>query len=117
MAASTELAPYGITANIVHPPVTDTGWITDEVRRASAPTNLVSVGGSVANFSREGIFASAVDGATSITNAGSVTGTLAGIRAQSSGTGSILVTNTGSVTGGLNAISRADGKRRHQCPK
>ena len=32
MAASTELAPYGITANIVHPPVTDTGWITDEVR-------------------------------------------------------------------------------------
>jgi len=34
MAASTELAPYGITANIVHPPVTDTGWITDEVRRA-----------------------------------------------------------------------------------
>jgi 3-oxoacyl-[acyl-carrier protein] reductase len=34
MAASTELAPYGITANIVHPPVTDTGWITDEVRQA-----------------------------------------------------------------------------------
>jgi 3-oxoacyl-[acyl-carrier protein] reductase len=27
-----ELAPYGITANIVHPPVTDTGWITDDVR-------------------------------------------------------------------------------------
>ena len=34
MAASAELAPYGITANIVHPPVTDTGWVTDEVRRA-----------------------------------------------------------------------------------
>ncbi len=33
MSASTELAPFGITANIVHPPVTDTGWITDEVRR------------------------------------------------------------------------------------
>ena len=32
MAASSELAPYGITANIVHPPVTDTGWVTDEVR-------------------------------------------------------------------------------------
>jgi 3-oxoacyl-[acyl-carrier protein] reductase len=32
MTASVELAPYGITANIVHPPVTDTGWITDEVR-------------------------------------------------------------------------------------
>ena len=32
MSASTELAPFGITANIVHPPVTDTGWITDDVR-------------------------------------------------------------------------------------
>jgi 3-oxoacyl-[acyl-carrier protein] reductase len=32
MAASTELAPFGITANMVLPPVTDTGWITDEVR-------------------------------------------------------------------------------------
>jgi NAD(P)-dependent dehydrogenase (short-subunit alcohol dehydrogenase family) len=27
-----ELASLGITANIVHPPVTDTGWITDAVR-------------------------------------------------------------------------------------
>lgn len=32
MTASIELAPHGVTANIVHPPVTDTGWITDEVR-------------------------------------------------------------------------------------
>ncbi len=32
MSAATELAPFGITANIVHPPVTDTGWVTDEVR-------------------------------------------------------------------------------------
>ena len=32
MAAGFELAPLGITANIVHPPVTDTGWVTDEVR-------------------------------------------------------------------------------------
>jgi 3-oxoacyl-[acyl-carrier protein] reductase len=32
MSASTELAPLGITANVVHPPVTDTGWVTDEVR-------------------------------------------------------------------------------------
>jgi 3-oxoacyl-[acyl-carrier protein] reductase len=32
MAASTELAPFGITANVVLPPVTDTGWVTDEVR-------------------------------------------------------------------------------------
>ena len=33
MAAAFELAPLGITANVVHPPVTDTGWVTDEVRR------------------------------------------------------------------------------------
>jgi 3-oxoacyl-[acyl-carrier protein] reductase len=33
MTASIELADLGITANVVHPPVTDTGWITDEVRR------------------------------------------------------------------------------------
>jgi 3-oxoacyl-[acyl-carrier protein] reductase len=32
MAAALELAPYGITANVVHPPVTDTGWVNDEVR-------------------------------------------------------------------------------------
>jgi 3-oxoacyl-[acyl-carrier protein] reductase len=32
MSAAVELAPYGITANAVHPPVTDTGWVTDEVR-------------------------------------------------------------------------------------
>jgi 3-oxoacyl-[acyl-carrier protein] reductase len=32
MSAAWELAPLGITANIVHPPVTDTGWVTDELR-------------------------------------------------------------------------------------
>jgi 3-oxoacyl-[acyl-carrier protein] reductase len=32
MSASIELSDNGITANVVHPPVTDTGWITDEVR-------------------------------------------------------------------------------------
>lgn len=32
MSVATELADYGITANMVHPPVTDTGWVTDEVR-------------------------------------------------------------------------------------
>ena len=32
MSASVELAPYGVTANMVHPPVTDTGWVTDAVR-------------------------------------------------------------------------------------
>jgi 3-oxoacyl-[acyl-carrier protein] reductase len=34
MSASVELADYGVTANMVHPPVTDTGWVTDEVREA-----------------------------------------------------------------------------------
>ncbi|MFQ5930771.1 MAG: SDR family oxidoreductase [Nitrospiraceae bacterium] len=33
MSAAYELADLGITANVVHPPVTDTGWVTDEVRR------------------------------------------------------------------------------------
>jgi 3-oxoacyl-[acyl-carrier protein] reductase len=31
MSAALELADHGITANIVHPPVTDTGWVTPEV--------------------------------------------------------------------------------------
>jgi 3-oxoacyl-[acyl-carrier protein] reductase len=33
MSAAVELAGVGITANVVYPPVTDTGWITDEVRQ------------------------------------------------------------------------------------
>ena len=33
MSAAFELAQFGVTANIVYPPVTDTGWITDDVRR------------------------------------------------------------------------------------
>lgn len=32
MSAASELAAYGVTANIVYPPVTDTGWVTEEVR-------------------------------------------------------------------------------------
>ena len=32
MSASGELASDGITANVVYPPVTDTGWITEQVR-------------------------------------------------------------------------------------
>ena len=34
MSASRELSDLGITANIVYPPVTDTGWVTDQVRTA-----------------------------------------------------------------------------------
>ena len=36
MSASAELAADGITANVVYPPVTDTGWVTDAVRQAVA---------------------------------------------------------------------------------
>ena len=44
MSASVELAPYGITANIVHPPVTDPGWVDDEVRASvAASTELTHV--------------------------------------------------------------------------
>jgi NAD(P)-dependent dehydrogenase (short-subunit alcohol dehydrogenase family) len=32
MSAAFELAPFGITANMVIPPVTDTGWVTGAVR-------------------------------------------------------------------------------------
>ena len=33
MSAAFELAHLRITANVVYPPVTDTGWVTEEVRR------------------------------------------------------------------------------------
>lgn len=32
LSAAAEMAADGVTANVVYPPVTDTGWITDEVR-------------------------------------------------------------------------------------
>ena len=32
LSAAAELAGDGITANVIYPPVTDTGWITDDVR-------------------------------------------------------------------------------------
>jgi 3-oxoacyl-[acyl-carrier protein] reductase len=32
MSAAFELAPFGITANIVYPPVTDTGWLNETIR-------------------------------------------------------------------------------------
>ena len=42
MSAALELAPYGVTANMVNPPVTDTGWVTDAVREyvAASPTHI-----------------------------------------------------------------------------
>jgi len=36
MSAAAELAPFGVTANMVHPPVTDTGWVTGAVRELVA---------------------------------------------------------------------------------
>jgi 3-oxoacyl-[acyl-carrier protein] reductase len=41
MSAALELADRGITSNVIHPPVTDTGWVTEEVRK--------HVGGHVAS--------------------------------------------------------------------
>jgi 3-oxoacyl-[acyl-carrier protein] reductase len=32
LSAAAELADYGITSNVVHPPVTDTGWVDQSVR-------------------------------------------------------------------------------------
>lgn len=32
LSAASEMAADGVSANVIHPPVTDTGWITDEVR-------------------------------------------------------------------------------------
>ena len=29
LSAATELARFGVTANVVHPPITDTGWINE----------------------------------------------------------------------------------------
>jgi len=39
LSAAMELAALGITANAVHPPVTDTGWVTDSVRQAIADSD------------------------------------------------------------------------------
>jgi 3-oxoacyl-[acyl-carrier protein] reductase len=41
MSAAVELASLGITANMVHPPVTDTGWVTDAVRDAVNADSLL----------------------------------------------------------------------------
>jgi 3-oxoacyl-[acyl-carrier protein] reductase len=39
MSAAFELEPLGITANMVYPPVTDTGWVTDSVRAGVAASD------------------------------------------------------------------------------
>jgi 3-oxoacyl-[acyl-carrier protein] reductase len=35
MSAAQELGPYGVTANMVYPPATDTGWVTPAVEQAA----------------------------------------------------------------------------------
>jgi 3-oxoacyl-[acyl-carrier protein] reductase len=40
LAAATELADLGITANVVNPGATDTGWMDDEIRAAVTRRNL-----------------------------------------------------------------------------
>lgn len=34
MSASRELGPFGITANVLYPPATDTGWVSESVERS-----------------------------------------------------------------------------------
>ena len=36
MAAATELGRRGITANMIHPPITDSGWVNDSIREFAA---------------------------------------------------------------------------------
>ncbi|HEX4433558.1 MAG TPA: SDR family NAD(P)-dependent oxidoreductase [Acidimicrobiales bacterium] len=51
LSAANELARYGVTANVVHPPMTDTGWITPSTaataqssgHRVAAPRQVADV--------------------------------------------------------------------------
>jgi 3-oxoacyl-[acyl-carrier protein] reductase len=38
LSAAAELARYGVTANVVHPPVTDTGWVNPQTAAAAQST-------------------------------------------------------------------------------
>ncbi|WNV89796.1 SDR family oxidoreductase [Umezawaea sp. Da 62-37] len=48
MSAAAELSPHGITSNVLHPPVTDTGWINDEVRASFDVAEAAEVGDVIA---------------------------------------------------------------------
>lgn len=39
MSAAAELGRHGVTANIVYPPITDTGWVNDAVREVAASSS------------------------------------------------------------------------------
>jgi 3-oxoacyl-[acyl-carrier protein] reductase len=40
LSAAKELAPFGVTANVVHPPITDTGWVNQATAAAARATGL-----------------------------------------------------------------------------
>ena len=42
MAAATELGRRGVTANMIHPPITDSGWVNDSVREFAATSSITS---------------------------------------------------------------------------
>jgi 3-oxoacyl-[acyl-carrier protein] reductase len=39
MAAATELGRRGVTANMIHPPITDSGWVNDSIREFAATSS------------------------------------------------------------------------------
>jgi 3-oxoacyl-[acyl-carrier protein] reductase len=39
MSAGVELGRRGVTANMIHPPITDTGWVNDSIRQFAASDN------------------------------------------------------------------------------
>ena len=39
LAAATELGRHGVTANVIHPPITDSGWVNDAVREFAATSS------------------------------------------------------------------------------
>jgi 3-oxoacyl-[acyl-carrier protein] reductase len=41
LSAASELGRYGVTANMVHPGVTDTGWVNDAVRQMVAESTML----------------------------------------------------------------------------
>src|SRR5262249_38355660 len=41
MSAAIELAEYKMTANMVHPPVTDTSWVNDAVHKLVADSSTM----------------------------------------------------------------------------
>ena len=50
LSAATELARFGVTANVVHPPITDTGWINDRTAAwAQSAGHRVATPGQVAD--------------------------------------------------------------------